>query len=238
MDWRVGCSGYSYKEWKELFYPPGLPQKEWFSYYCQFYKSIEINASFYKLPSIKSLNRWYEESSADFLFSMKAPRLITHYKQLVDCQTLVEEFCTLLQEGLKDKLGIVLMQFPPFFEFTFQRLDLLLDLAKNNVTFALEFRHASWWREDIFLAMKKEGMIFCGQSFPGNLPNDVIANNDTLYYRFHGVPVLYKSLYNDLQLSEVKNTIGQQAEIKRAFVFFNNTWGSAALKNSATFKSL
>lgn len=238
MDWRIGCSGYSYREWKGIFYPQGLAQKDWFKHYCQHYNCIEINSSFYKLPSLKSLEKWHAESCDDFLFSMKAPRIITHFKQLIDCQELMAEFYALMQEGLKNKLGAVLMQFPPKFFFTEERLQLLTALHNPEVTTVVEFRHASWWQQEIINALGNNGLVFCGQSFPADLPDSVIINTDQAYYRFHGVPVLYKSSYDNNFMQKIKCDLADKEHIKRAFVFFNNTWGESALKNSIVFKKL
>ena len=96
MKWKIGCSGFYYKEWKDFFYPKGLAQKDWFKFYAEHFNTIEINASFYKNPTEKSLEKWHNDSPADFVFTMKAPRLITHYKQLKDCKTDTTDFYHLL----------------------------------------------------------------------------------------------------------------------------------------------
>src|SRR5687768_11784496 len=135
-DWRIGCSGFYYKEWKDIFYPPGLPQKQWFKYYCQHFNTIEINSSFYRQPSPKSFLTLYNDSPDDFLFSIKAPRTITHYKRFIDAKDELNSFYEVINDGLKEKLGCVLFQVPPGFLYTKERMELVLNSMKkgfNNV---------------------------------------------------------------------------------------------------------
>jgi len=100
MKWQIGCSGFYYKEWKETFYPKDLPQKDWFKYYCQHFNTIEINATFYKMPNKTSFDKWYIESPPDFLFTIKAPRQITHYKKLNNCKSVLTDFYSTISEYL------------------------------------------------------------------------------------------------------------------------------------------
>ncbi len=236
MEWYIGCSGFYYPEWKEIFYPKGLPQKEWFKYYCTHFNTIEINSTFYKLPSEKSLHKWHTESPTDFLFTCKAPRLITHYKQLVDCKALMQDFYQLISAGLKEKLGCILLQFPPKFTYTEARLELLLNNLDNRFKNAVEFRHSSWWRSDVYQQLAQNHLIFCGQSYPSDLPDLVIQNTSDIYYRFHGKPVLYKSAYSTATLTDFKKAIPEVT--KQVFVYFNNTWGTAALQNAQELRQL
>lgn len=230
MDLRIGCSGFFYKEWKEVFYPKGVAQKDWFSFYSQHFNTIEINSTFYKMPTAKSFEKWYSDSPADFLFTIKAPRLITHYQQLKNCNTLLSDFYLAIGNGLMEKLACVLFQFPPRFDFTEERLDLLvnlLDPAFNNV---VEFRHPSWWNERVYSKLAAYRIIFSGQSFPSALPDDLIVNNSIVYYRFHGKPVLYKSAYDVTTIVNFATQIPSDAQT--VFVYFNNTWGTGALTNA------
>jgi len=236
MKWRIGCSGFHYKEWKEFFYPAGLAQKDWFKFYCEHFNTIEINASFYKMPTEKSLNKWFEESAEDFLFTMKAPRLITHYKRLNDCKEDINNFYQLVSTGLKEKLGCVLFQFPPSFSFTQERLEKITLLLAPTVKNVVEFRHSSWWNEEVFNELSAKGIIFSGQSYPGSLPETVIQTNPTIYYRFHGKPLLYKSTYDEVVIQEFAEQIPPAVE--QAFIYFNNTWGTGALQNSKQLLAL
>lgn len=230
MDWRIGCSGFYYKEWKEIFYPAGLPQKKWFEYYCQHFNTIEINSSFYRQPSAKSFDTWYNTSPTDFLFTIKAPQTITHYSKFNAVEELVNDFYQVIQNGLKEKLGCVLFQMPPSFSYTEERLQLIIKNMSSSFNNVIEARHISWWDESILQEFKKHHIIFSGISYPSALPEDIIQDIDPLYYRFHGKPVLYKSLYAEEQLKTFVKNIDPLK--KQAFIYFNNTWGDAALINS------
>ena len=92
MKWHIGCSGFLYRDWKNIFYPEKLPQRKWFEYYATQFDTLELNVTFYKFPQLSSLQKWYNDSPPEFLFSLKVPRLITHYKQLKDCESLLDDF--------------------------------------------------------------------------------------------------------------------------------------------------
>ncbi|TKC08769.1 DUF72 domain-containing protein [Pedobacter frigoris] len=231
MEWRIGCSGFYYKEWKEIFYPAGLPQKDWFKYYCQHFNTIEINSSFYRQPSAKSFSTWHNTSPDDFLFSIKAPRTITHYNRFKDSTSLINDFYDVTSDGLKDKLGCILFQLPPSFTFSKEHLDLILNQMRHGFNNVIEPRHKSWWKEEVFEAFQANAITFSGISYPSpELPEDIIQNVDPVYYRFHGKPVLYKSLYPKEQIIQFTENI--KPINKKIFVYFNNTWGNSALINS------
>jgi len=101
--WDIGCSGFHYKEWKDIFYPKGLPQRSWFSYYATHFDTLELNVTFYRFPTLASLVAWYEKAPAHFTFSAKMPRSITHFKKFNATEAMVEDFYGLLKEGLKEK---------------------------------------------------------------------------------------------------------------------------------------
>jgi len=230
MNIRIGCSGYYYKEWKDIFYPKGLPAKEWFRFYCQHFNTLEINSTFYRTPAKKSFQNWFELSPDDFLFSVKAPKFITHLKRFNIEPGELNQFYNLVSEGLQHKTGCFLFQMPPSFSYTQERLEQILkhlDPALKNV---VEFRHISWWQQEVFDILRKHRITFCGQSYPGNIPDDPVVNNNTVYYRFHGKPVLYKSLYDKSTLVDVFKQMGKDND--ETFIYFNNTWGESALINA------
>jgi uncharacterized protein YecE (DUF72 family) len=103
IQWHIGCSGFHYKHWKEIFYPKEVPQRKWFEHYCEHFKTLELNVTFYRFPQIPMLQSWYERSPADFYFSVKAPRLITHFKKMNDCEKFLNDFYHTVEVGLKKK---------------------------------------------------------------------------------------------------------------------------------------
>ena len=235
MKWHIGCSGFNYKEWKEVFYPQGLPQRRWFGFYCSQFATLELNVTFYRFPQLSSLKKWYDESAGQFLFSVKAPRLITHYKQLKDCERLLNDFYSSIREGLKEKLGMALFQFPPQFSYTGSRLEMIMQYLQKDIKNVVEFRHNSWWNSDVYRQLHTKHIIFSGISHPA-LPDDIIINNPTLYYRFHGVPLLYYSAYNKSTLQNLADNILKSKTAKEVFIFFNNTAAVGAIENALWLK--
>jgi len=235
IKWEIGCSGFHYKEWKGIFYPESLPQKEWFKYYTQKFNTLELNVTFYRFPVLKSLEAWYDASPANFSFAVKVPRLITHYKKFSDCARLIDDFYTLITTGLKEKLGPVLFQLPPKYIYTNERLDLIVKSMYKEFKNVIEFRDPSWWTNNVFARLKKEKLIFCGIDYPG-LPNDAVITNPSVYYRFHGRPRLYYSAYKKKDLKIIADSILENKKATNAYIFFNNTATQAAIKNANSLK--
>lgn len=188
------------------------------------------------MPTQKSFDKWYNESPDDFLFTIKAPRLITHYRQLNECEQLINDFYVAIQTGLKEKLGCVLFQFPPKFDYNTERLNLLIENLRPDLKNVVEFRHISWFDEEIYKKLGKNNITFSGQSYPSALPDNVIQNTAPVYYRFHGKPVLYKSEYDINTITDFKNQI--KDGVNEVFVYFNNTWGIGALHNAKQLQGL
>lgn len=182
------------------------------------------------------MGKWYGASPIDFKFSVKAPRLITHYKKFHECGSLLHDFYNSLDEGLREKVGCVLFQLPPQVKYAPGILQLVIDSIDPSFQNVFEFRHESWWNENVFEQFKEHGLIFCGISFPG-LPDEVIVTSNHLYYRFHGVPVLYKSLYTEDFIAKIYRQV-KDADLPEAWIYFNNTWGNAAIINSRYLQKL
>ena len=235
MKWHIGCSGFHYRDWKGIFYPSNIPQKGWFEFYSSQFDTLELNVTFYRFPQVKFLQNWYTISPDTFSFAVKAPRLITHFKQFRDCERLLNDFYNTTQEGLKDKLGAVLFQVPPQFNYTPERLDLILNNMRKGITNTIEFRHPSWWTDEVYKRLKKEKILFSGISHP-TLPDDAIVTNTTAYYRFHGVPKLYYSSYKQSMLKRIAENLANNKTVKAAYVYFNNTATPGAIENAVWLK--
>ena len=232
----IGCSGFHYKEWKNVFYPDGLAQSKWFQFYCEHFNTLELNVTFYKFPTEKSLEKWYSISPENFMFSVKVPRAITHYKKFTGCEKMLEDFYTSIQQGLQQKLGCVLFQLPPQLIYSEELLEKIIINLNPSYKNVIEFRHESWWNKVVFKKSEKHNIIFSGISYP-KLPDDVVKTNKDLYYRLHGVPVLYKSAYSGIFLEELAMKI-KKVKVAEAWIYFNNTWGTAAIKNAKVFAKL
>lgn len=232
---KTGCSGFHYKEWKGKFYPSNLSLSKWFEFYCREFNTVELNVTFYKFPDTVFLRNWNSKSPADFIFSVKAPRLLTHFKQFNDLGSLLGDFYLAAEKGLGTKLGPILFQFPPSFDYSDKRLGLITSQMKNEFSNVVEFRHPSWWNKNVYKILSDHQIIFCGISYPG-LPDLTVINNSTFYYRFHGVPKLYYSPYEDFSLRKIAEELNLSTQVSNAFVYFNNTANLAAIQNARLFK--
>jgi uncharacterized protein YecE (DUF72 family) len=237
MKWHIGCSGFHYKEWKGAFYPEKLAQRLWFEYYSSRFHTLELNVTFYRFPQLSILANWYNKSPDHFVFAVKVPRLITHYKQFNACDDLLADFYTTIRAGLKEKLGPVLFQLPPQLKFSSQKLRQILDSLDNTFTNVIEFRQADWWRNEVKEELSKKGIVFCGINYPG-LPNEAVINQQTAYYRFHGVPKLYHSSHPEEEIRNIAQVLLNQKELKEVFIYFNNTASLAAIQNAGYLENL
>jgi uncharacterized protein YecE (DUF72 family) len=237
VQWKTGCSGYHYGDWKRIFYPEDLPQKKWFEFYSTHFFSLELNVTFYRFPKLDFLQSWYARSPEHFVFTVKAPRLITHFKRLNEAQEALGNFYTTVQEGLREKLGCVLFQFPSSFKYEEHRLERIVNLVDSNFKNVIEFRHSSWWNQKVFEAFRANNIIFSGLSHPA-LPEQVVQTCDVVYYRFHGVPHLYTSKYKTGILEHVAQEIQNMHGVKEAYIYFNNTSEGAAILNGKEFQEL
>lgn len=237
LKWHIGCSGFSYKSWKGKFYPEKLPQTKWFAFYCQHFNTLELNVTFYRFPQLTTLQKWYNTSPAGFRFSVKAPQAITHYKLFLNSTDLITEFYDVVNSGLEEKLGPILFQLPPRFSYSEEHLERIISNLNPSFKNVVELRHNTWWRNDVYEAFAKHNITFVGQSHPV-LPDDIIQNTPTVYYRFHGVPDLYKSSYSETFLKNVAHTIKDHKHSKEAWLYFNNDIDMAAIENAKTLINL
>ena len=156
----VGTSGYNYPEGKGSFYPSDLPTSKMLPYYADRFSTVEINYTFYRMPSEKTIAGWAEATPDDFTFTLKASRRITHGARLQDCSDMVDFFWSRAQE-LGPKLGILLFQLPPWFRKNLDVLDGFLDVMPPAARAAFEFRHKSWLSEDVYERLKAKNMALC-----------------------------------------------------------------------------
>jgi uncharacterized protein YecE (DUF72 family) len=235
-EWRIGCSGFHYPEWKALFYPEKLPKNKWFEFYAQHFNTIELNTTFYRFPRVDFLRNWAARCPDNFTFSVKAPRVITHFKKFKDSQRMLGDFYRSTREGLGNKLGCVLFQFPTVFAFEDNHLERIVSLLDKSFTNVVEFRHPSWWNEKVYQILSENNIVFCGMSHPG-LSEEVIRTSQILYYRLHGVPHLYYSSYGVVQLEQIVSKLGN-LNSKEVYVYFNNTAEGAAVLNAGLMREL
>jgi uncharacterized protein YecE (DUF72 family) len=156
----VGTSGYSYPKWKGRFYPKDLPAKRFLQFYASRFSTVEINNTFYKMPSPELVQSWADEAPAGFTFAVKAPQRITHQKRLKECEAPLAELAVAI-ERIGRKLGPILFQLPPNFKKDLPRLQAFLAATPKRWRAAFEFRHASWFADDTYDALRAAGAALC-----------------------------------------------------------------------------
>ena len=231
MKWNIGCSGFAYKEWKGVFYPDKMAADKWFNFYASQFNTVELYNTFYRFPSVEKLLGWYEESPDNFSFSVKVPKLITHFKQLVDADLLINFFYVTSKDGLREKLGEILFQFPSKFDYSEARLQQLIKSLDTSFTNVVEFRHSSCWNEEVYTQPARNKIIFCGTSHP-SLPDDIIVVGPVICHCFHGAPSLYYFNYKEDVLKAFADDIGDVQPIRKVNCYFNNTASTNAIKNA------
>ena len=228
-DYHIGCSGYYYSYWKNKFYPVGTAAKDYLSYYSSVFNTVELNGTFYRTPSLAQLKKNHATTQKNFSFSVKMSKYLTHVLRLTESKQHIINFQSLIKEGLQEKVKCFLFQFPASFQFTEKNLDLLIDNVPHNKENVVEFRHISWWNNDVIKAMKAAKLTFCNVDFP-KLDTPFEHTTDVFYLRLHGNPILFKSSYSKEQLIKFSDHFPKNS--KQYWVFFNNTYYEAGYTNA------
>ena len=171
------------------------------------------------------------------MFAVKVPKLIIHEKRLIDCSAQIADFYENCETGLKDKLGCLLFQFPPSFKYSIETLELVIKNLKSGFKNVVEFRHISWFRQEVYDALKTNNIILCSISHP-TLPDYIIKTTTVGYICFHGNPKMFYSMYSEAYLLELHNKLSDNKKFKEVYVFFNNTASTAGIINAQAFKTL
>lgn len=238
----LGTSGWLYSDWDNVFYPLNLSNHKKLSYYAKYFNSVEINSSFYHFINPKTYQKWYQETPENFGFSLKVNRSITHFKRLKNSFKNFLNFFNPSQEYLKEKLKILLFQFPKSFVFNKINFDNLYNFIlkvrnKTQIPFAFEFRHISWENKKVQNFFKKYNICFVW-SDSSVYPKFNIITNDFLYLRFHGPKELFASCYSLKELKEVSRTVKKDYPDFDFFIYFNNDISGYAILNAKQLKNL
>lgn len=226
----VGCSGWFYWHWKGSFYPAELTTKDWFPHYAKYFSTVELNAPFYSWPTVATVNEWLRQAGKrDFVYTVKVCELITHVKRFANTKTLVKDF-GFIADLLGKRMGCFLYQLPPSYHYTPARLRTILEQLEPTRRNVVEFRHRTWWNEDVYSAFRETGTIFCSCSAP-RLPDQLVRTADDVYIRFHGTTQWYRHDYTAAQLSIWAQRI-KQSGCKRVWAYFNNDREAFAIKNA------
>lgn len=238
MGWlRLGTSGWNYRHWRGRFYPPGLPSGRWLAYYARQFDTVEVNYSFYRLPTVEQVGRWRAAVPPGFVFAVKGSRFLTHVRRLVG----VEEGLAKLVERLRplgEQAGPLLWQLPPGMEADPGRLEAFLAALPRSYRHTVEFRHASWHREGVYGLLAKYGCALCIADRP-DLPRVVRLTADWSYLRFHQGEAA-DGHYPEGQLrwwaEQIQGLRGAGAGT--VYAYFNNDWEGFAVGDARRLREL
>ena len=233
----IGTSGWHYKHWVGTFYPEGMKPADFLAYYLQFFDTVEMNNSFYRLPQEKTFVQWKEAVPENFLFAVKASRFITHMKKLKDPKQNFEPFIQNV-DALQEKLGPVLFQLPPKWKYNHERLKAYLTMLPKHYRYTFEFRDPTWYNNAALDLLKQHNIAFCIYELASHLsPLEVTA--DFVYVRLHGPGEKYQGSYNDKTLSVwAERCKDWQKSGKDVFLYFDNDEKGYAAFNARELKVL
>jgi uncharacterized protein YecE (DUF72 family) len=225
----VGTSGYQYDHWKGWFYPEDLPKSHWFEFYCGRFPTVEINATFYRLPARKTIERWLRNAPDWFVYTLKYSRYGTHVKKLKDPAASLEKFLENVAP-LRPKIGAILVQLPPSWKANPARLREFLRAAPSEYRWAVEFRDQSWLGEEVYSILSGQDAALVIHDRIKPHPEVVTAT--WAYLRFHG-GTEGTGGYSPQQLRSVARSIaGHTAAGRDVYAYFNNDWDGHALHNA------
>jgi uncharacterized protein YecE (DUF72 family) len=233
----VGCSGWHYEHWRGLYYPQELPKSKWLSFYAQQFDTVELNNSFYRLPSERAFTTWRESTPENFVFAVKVSRFITHIKRLRNLGTAVENSLS-RAAFLREKLGPLLYQLPPSMKRNDELLHNFLSTLPSKHQHVIEFRHESWIDEAVFGILRRHNVGLCVFDMPG-FSCPLVATSDFAYVRFHGSEGLYSSCYSEDELSRWAERIARLGQnVGVSYIYFNNDAEGFAVENAMTLRNL
>lgn len=235
MPVRIGTSGWAYRHWLGRLYPRRLPSGRQLAHFARRFPAVEVNSTYYRLPSEEVFQAWREAVPPGFRFAVKAPGVITHEKRLGDVEAETEEFlarCAVLG----DRLGPMLFQFPPGFHADVPRLRAFLDLLPDGGAYAVELRHRSWYERDVRDLLARRNVAWVVHDF-GARGSPLWATTDWTYLRLHGPSGRYRGAYDAVPLlAWAQQVLAWLREGRRAWVFFNNDERGHAVRNAATLR--
>jgi uncharacterized protein YecE (DUF72 family) len=234
----IGTSGWSYDHWGGVVYPRAASSLGRLDAYARRLDAVEVNNTFYRWPKPATFAAWRARSPAGFVFSVKASRGLSQFRKLNDPAPWLERMAEGLGE-LKEKLGVLLVQLPPHFPLNLARLEAFLPQVPRGLRVAVEFRHPSWDREEVYQALERLGAAYCVMSGP-NLPCVLRATAPFVYVRFHGPgTTLYAGSYSDDDLRWWADRVREwEAQGRDVFAYFNNDDSGYAVRNAETLRSL
>lgn len=234
---RIGCSGWSYRDWRERFYPPGTPASLWLRHYASVFDTVELNNTFYRLPTAKAARGWAEGVPDGFLFAVKGSRYLTHMRRLRDMEAGLARFWEPL-EPLREagKLGPVLWQLPERFERDDATLAAALEALPAG-RHCFEFRHPSWFAADVYALLERHGASLALGHDPRRPLPDASPIGPVAYLRLHYGARGREGNYSRRELETWRRRIAAWRSRREVFAYLNNDWRGFAPRNALTLRS-
>jgi len=235
LHYYIGTSGWHYDHWQDRFYPKTLTKAKWLEFYASHFTTVELNNSFYRLPSETAFTTWHDSSPANFTFAVKVSRFITHIKRLRNSEEAVDNFIS-RAKILGEKLGPLLYQLPPNMHRNDEILESFLSTLPQGMKHVFEFRHQSWLEDKVFEILHKHNIGFCVFDMP-SVSCPLVATADFAYIRFHGSTGLYFSCYSDEELADWAKRLANLARnLEAIYIYFNNDAEAFAVRNAITLR--
>jgi uncharacterized protein YecE (DUF72 family) len=239
MEIRIGTSGWHYDHWRGPFYPDRLPPRRMLAHYATVFDTVEINNTFYRLPTPNALRNWYDGTPAGFLFAVKASRYLTHIKRLTDTTGGLENYFSRV-DALGEKLGPILFLMPPRWSFNPERLETFLAALSRRHRYAFEFRDPDWHRDELYALLRRHNVAFCLYDLAGvEAPHVLTA--DFVYVRLHGPGAAYAGSYSETALADWAARLrdwSRERRARAAYVYFDNDQEAYAVANARTLKQI
>jgi uncharacterized protein YecE (DUF72 family) len=233
---RIGCSGWQYAHWRADFYPAELPQRLWYQFYAGRFDTVEINNTFYRLPTAGVFRSWRASAPPGFVFAVKASRYLTHMKKLKDPDAPLELFFSRARQ-LGRTLGPVLYQLPPKWPVNVPRFETFLKALPRHRQHAVEFREPSWYRDDVFALLERHHVALCLHDMHGSASGREDAG-PFVYVRFHGTEQ-YSGSYPDEHLQRWADWLAERVRGgKRVYAYFNNDVGGHAPRDAMRLRDM
>lgn len=234
---RVGTSGWHYPHWQGPYYPADLPAPAWLGHYARDFRTVEVNASFYRLPEPATFTAWRDSVPEHFLFALKAPRAITHMRKLRNCAEPLGAFLA-RSRLLGPKLGPLLFQLPPHWHVNPQRLDEFLAQLPAGLRYAFELRDPTWHTEEVYAVLRARDAAFCVYDLAG-FTAPLVTTADFVYLRLHGPGASpYAGSYGETQLrdwaAKARRWAGRGR--KDVYLFFDNDQAGYAVRNAQSIQ--
>jgi len=232
----IGTSGWHYKDWLGRFYPPKTPAERFLEIYSHTFGTVELNGVFYRLPKPEMVKGWYERSPKGFLFAYKASRYLTHMKKLADPESALR---LMFQRAdlLREKLGPILYQLPPFFPQNLQRLKTFFKALPRGYAHVMEFRHPTWFTPAVYELLEKARVSLCLYDMQGE-PSPQVLTGPLAYVRFHGTQGKYAGSYPAVALRTWARKIDAWRRSRTAYAYFNNDAKGHAIQNALSLKEM